>query len=137
MKCKMVIDTNVLVSYLLSTKKRTAVREVMDSVLSGEVAVVVSEAIFKEYKDVLSREKFGFSAEVVKVVLDFLRQNSITVETYDTGVELTDQDDLPFFEAYIAEKGPETFLVTGNTKHFPEWPYIVTPRQMVDVLKRR
>ena len=134
---KMVVDTNILVSYLLSTKKKTAVREVMDSILSGRAVAVASEEIFKEYEDVLAREKFGFSADVVKILLDFLRQNSIMVETYDTGVELDDQDDLPFFEAYLAETGPETFLVTGNVRHFPEWPYIVTPRQMVDVLKRK
>ena len=31
-------------------------------------------------------------------------------------------------------KEEETYLVTGNIKHFPDEPFIVTPRQMLDVL---
>jgi len=30
-------------------------------------------------------------------------------------------------------KEEETYLVTGNIKHFPDKPFIVTPRQMLDI----
>lgn len=30
-------------------------------------------------------------------------------------------------------KEEEAYLVTGNIKHFPDEPFIVTPRQMLDI----
>ena len=30
-------------------------------------------------------------------------------------------------------KEEEAYLVTGNIKHFPDKPFIVTPRQMLDI----
>ena len=31
-------------------------------------------------------------------------------------------------------KSEDAYLVTGNIRHFPEKPYIVTPRQMLDII---
>lgn len=134
MNCKAVVDTNVIVSYMMPREKKTAVSGFMKMVLSGELNSVTSREILEEYEEVLNREKFGFPKDAVTELLEFFRQNSIMAETWETGVELPDPDDLPFFEAYIAEQSPETFLVTGNQKHYPVWPYIVTPRQIVDYL---
>ncbi len=33
-------------------------------------------------------------------------------------------------------KREEAFLVTGNIKHFPAEPYIVTPREMLAILEK-
>ncbi len=134
MHCKAVIDTNVVVSSLLSKGKRTAVTDFIDMVLNGDILPVASKEIFNEYEEVLRRPKFNFSKNMVDDLIDFLRQNSIMADTWDIGMEFVDKSDLPFFEAYIAEQSPETFLVTGNIKHYPEWPYIVTPKEMLSFL---
>lgn len=31
----------------------------------------------------------------------------------------------------------DAYLVTGNIKHFPKKPFVVTPSQMVEILKER
>ena len=31
-------------------------------------------------------------------------------------------------------KTEDAFLVTGNIRHFPKAPYVVTPRQMIDII---
>ncbi len=31
-------------------------------------------------------------------------------------------------------KAEDAYLVTGNIKHFPTEPYVVTPRQMIDII---
>ncbi len=31
-------------------------------------------------------------------------------------------------------KERDAYLVTGNVKHFPEKPFVVTPRQMIDII---
>lgn len=33
-----------------------------------------------------------------------------------------------------ARKDEDAYLVTGNIKHFPSKPFVVTPRQMLDLI---
>ena len=54
MTCYAVIDTNVLVSSLLSKKDDSATVQVLGKVIIGEVIPVYSNVITKEYRKVLS-----------------------------------------------------------------------------------
>ena len=65
MICCAVIDTNVLVSALLSGKDDAATVQILGKVLSSEVIPVYSNVITKEYREVLSRKKFGFSGDMI------------------------------------------------------------------------
>lgn len=40
------------------------------------------------------------------------------------------------FYAIVMEKRKEeeAYLVTGNIKHFPQVPFVVTPKEMLDIL---
>lgn len=50
-------------------------------------------------------------------------------------IELPDPRDSVFYEVVMEERKEEdAYLVTGNIKHFPEKPFIVTPRQMLDII---
>ena len=43
--------------------------------------------------------------------------------------------DLPFYEVVMEKrKTDESYLVTGNQKHFPILPFIVSPKEMLDVM---
>ena len=42
--------------------------------------------------------------------------------------------DLPFYEAVLEKRDVNAYLVTGNIKHFPKEPFIVTPRELLDIL---
>ncbi len=53
-----VIDTNVLVSALISTNLATPPLVVIAHVYSGDITPVFNDEIIREYCDVLSREKF-------------------------------------------------------------------------------
>ena len=61
MICYAVIDTNVLVSALLSGRDDAATVQVVSRVISGGIIPVYSNTVTKEYREVLSRKKFGFS----------------------------------------------------------------------------
>ena len=43
-----------------------------------------------------------------------------------------DSKDIVFYE--VAMSKDDTYLVTGNTKHFPKKPFVVTPAEMVEIL---
>lgn len=57
MICYAVVDTNVLVSALLSSKEDTATVQVIGKVLTGEIIPVHSSVIIKEYREVLEKIK--------------------------------------------------------------------------------
>jgi predicted nucleic acid-binding protein len=58
MTCYAVIDTNVLVSALLSSHDDSATVLVVGKLFSGEVIPLFSDEIIKEYNEVLRRKNF-------------------------------------------------------------------------------
>ena len=132
-----VLDTNVLVSALLSSKVDAATVQVLERTLDGDLIPVFSDAILEEYEDVLHRRKFGFDHDAVRVLLGFIESRGLRVDPSSTGTLLPDMKDIPFYEVVMDAREDGAFLVTGNLKHFPSEPFIVTARQMLDILEAR
>lgn len=129
-----VIDTNILVSALLSKHDDAATVLIINRMISGEIIPVYSEEILKEYQDVLNRKKFKFDPGIVSYFISAIRLYGINVDPSPTGEILSDMKDLPFYEVVYEKKDDCTYLITGNLKHFPIRPYIVTARQMLDIM---
>ena len=126
MKCYAVIDTNVLVSALLAKHENSATVKVVNHLtvkvvnhlFDGTVIPVFSELILAEYGDVLRRKKFGFTPELVDTFLTELRNCGKLLQVTETGVILPDEKDVPFYEVVLESGTDDTYLVTGNIKHF-------------------
>lgn len=133
-----VIDTNVLVSALLSIRSNNPSNpwKVMNYVFSGDVIPVYSLEILVEYEDVLNRKKFHFDSGIVRKLIDEIRRLGISREAIETNEEFPDPDDAVFFEVAMSARAEneESFLVTGNVKHFPMNPIVTTPAQFVALL---
>lgn len=123
----------MLVSALLSGRDDSATVQVLGKVIVGEIIPVYSSVIAKEYRDVLSRKKFGFSNGTVEYLLSAIEKYGILVGPSPSGIILPDRKDLPFYDAVLEKRGDETYLVTGNIRHFPREPFIVTPREFLDI----
>ena len=136
MMCYAVIDTNVLVSDLLAKKSDSATVQVIERMIKGEIIPVYSNEIMNEYHEVLSRKKFKFSPELITFFLSAIEKFGILAEPSDTGITLPDMKDLPFYEVVMEKRDDNAYLVTGNLKHFPERDYIVTARQLLDILDK-
>ncbi len=134
MTCYAVIDTNVLVSSLLSKKDDSATVQVLGKVIIGEVIPVYSNVITKEYRKVLSRKKFDFSGDTIEYLLSAVEKYGILIDPSPSRIILPDMKDLPFYEAVLEKRDVNAYLVTGNIKHFPKEPFIVTPRELLDIL---
>ncbi len=137
MICYAVIDTNVLVSALLSSKDDAATVQVLGKMLNGEIIPVYSNVITKEYREVLSRNKFGFSAGMIDYLLSAIEKYGILVSPLPSGIVLPDMKDLPFYEVVLEKRDDGAYLVTGNIKHFPKEPFVVTPRELLDILDKK
>ena len=77
MICYAVIDTNVLVSALLSSSDDAATVQVVGRLLTGELIPVYSADIMNEYKDVLGRKKFDFSKDTINYLPSSIEKYSV------------------------------------------------------------
>ncbi len=133
MKYYVVIDTNVLVSAML--KWNSVPGNVLELTFNGPIIPLLNEAIVKEYREVLSRPKFHLTASIINDVLESIESKGIYVDAEPLEDELPDPKDRVFYEVVMEErKNEEAYLVTGNIKHFPTKPFIVTPREMIDII---
>jgi len=133
MKIFAVIDTNILVSALLSPKNDSATVKVVENIFNKKIIPVYSEEIFVEYHNVLHRKKFNFSAEIVDYMLEAVKSFGNLKNPAETEIILPDMKDLPFYKIIL--ENPEIYLVTGNIKHFPQTEKIITAREMINLLE--
>lgn len=136
MKCYAVIDTNVLVSALLSSHDDAATVQVVGRLFSGEVTPLFNEEILNEYNEVLRRKRFHFSEDAVRILIDVMEKFGEAVSPSPSGEILPDMKDLPFYEVVLEKRSDNAYLVTGNIRHFPQKPYVVTAREFLDILDR-
>lgn len=134
MVCYAVIDTNVLVSALLSSHDDAATVLIVEKIFYGEIIPLFSNEILKEYNEVLRRTKFHFSEAAVQMLLQTIQKYGEYVAPTPTGELLSDIKDLPFYEVVVEKQKDNAYLITGNMKHFPAKPFIVTAKEFLDIL---
>ena len=131
-----VIDTNVFVAALLTKNNDSATVKVYDAIADGLITPLYHMDILEEYAEVLSRPKFKFSKERISAVLDMIVKYGVEVFPKPTGEILIDMDDLIFYEVALEKRDDDSYLVTGNQKHYPVRDFIVTPSEMMDILNQ-
>ena len=135
MKFYAVIDTNVIVSSML--KRNSNPGMVFDLVQSGIIIPLLNEEIITEYINVLTRNKFEFDDVTVQETIDVLKANGIFLEREQTLEQFVDKSDIVFFEIVMSARSTmDAYLVTGNMKHYPIRNYIVTPREMIEIIEK-
>lgn len=125
---KIVLDTNVLVSGLLSPNGIPA--QILNLIQNKKVILLIDTRILSEYAEVLRRPKFKFKAEWINPVLDFIKMESEMVVPEPVYMDFPDPDDKMFWE--VAKTGNALYIVSGNTRHFPEDPMLVSPAEFFE-----
>ncbi len=121
---KVVLDTNILVSALLSPYGSPA--KVFDHVLNGSVVMCYDSRVIAEYQEVLVRPKFCFDKQAVRQVMNFIVNTGISVVPFPVADVFEDEDDKVFYEV---AKTAKAHLVTGNIRHFPSIPWVMEPQE--------
>ena len=105
-------------------------------VLFGQIVPLLNEEILDEYLDVLTRNKFGFKKDEAESLATELRNKAIFLDRMEADEVFPDPDDAVFFEIVLCGRSTmDAYLVTGNIKHYPVRSYVVTPRQMMDIIE--
>ena len=112
---KVVLDTNVLVSGLLTPFAPPG--EIVRLVVAGRLRLCLDARLMAEYVAVLHRPKFHFDVDAVATLLNFLMHTGHFVAAETLPHLLPDPDDQPFLEVALA--GQADCLITGNQRHFP------------------
>ena len=130
-----VIDTNVFVSAMLTHHSDSATVILYRKLLNGEMIPLYNKEILAEYKEVLSRPRFHIDLRKVDDILRAIRTYGILSERVQYLEAMPDETDRVFYEVTLSHK--EAYLVTGNQRHFPQAPIVVTPAQMLEILNEQ
>ncbi len=129
-----VIDTNVIVSALITKNPQSPPYVVLREVLDGRIIPLYHPDIIEEYIEVLSRNKFHLDPKTIQTVINSIVANGIKIDPKPTGEIFIDMDDLIFYEVAMEKRDDDAYIVTGNQKHYPVRDFIVTPSEMLDIL---
>lgn len=127
-----VFDTNVLVSSLMSRNEESPTVLLLDYVMDGSIVLLYNEDILAEYDEVLHREKFAFSDDRIAAVLEIVK-TGLSLQRTPSGELFPDADDAVFYEVALSKE--DSYVVTGNQKHFPQSPIVVTPAEMLKIVQ--
>ena len=136
MKYLVVIDTNVIVSALLSKHSDASTVQVINTLLDNKITPIINDEILAEYSDVLHRNKFHFPESTIQATLHYFQKYGIYADRLTTNELLPDPKDLVFYEVCMAKREEDSMLVTGNMKHFPAKPFIVTPNELLEIISK-
>ena len=129
-----VLDTNVLVSGLISAKGPPG--RVIDAVLARRLQIAFDDRILQEYKAVLARPKFQFKPADVTAFWEILPFQCHHVAMPVEGLQASDPDDTKFLE--VANATASKTLVAVNARQYPEKSrgdvVILTPAEAFDCI---
>ena len=133
MKYFVVINTNVLVSAVL--KNNSIPGTIIELAFNGKIIPVLNKEIESEYRNVLLRPKFHLTTDIVNDIVNEFKQKGLYINETHIDIELPNPKDVVFYEVVMEQRSlTSAWLVTGNIKHFPNETFIVTPRQMLDII---
>lgn len=127
-----VLDTNVVVSAMLTHNPESPTRCLLEKVRDGQIIPMISESILDEYIEVLARPKFRFNTSRVFEVRELFNCRGVRYKPLSHCLDFIDPDDQVFYETYLERD--DAYLVTGNLKHYPSEPRIILPADMLRII---
>lgn len=128
-----VIDTNVIVSALITKNPNTATTRVLELALMGEIVPLYDQDVLDEYLEVLTRKKFKLKEDSIQYIIKTITINGIDTLRTSFLEDMPDEDDRVFYELSLSE--PDSLLITGNSKHFPRTPRVVSPSEFLRIIE--
>lgn len=132
MKYCAVIDTNVLVSFLLTKNMESSVVKVIELVKNEIIVPLLHTEILEEYKEVLSRDYLKIDDSYVTDLMETITKLGVFCDRKEAIGSFPDPDDIVFYEVSLSVE--DSYLITGNLKHFPRNGHVVTPAEMLQII---
>jgi putative PIN family toxin of toxin-antitoxin system len=123
---RVVIDTNVIISTTISPNGNPA--QIMNLVSYMELQLFYSSEILDEYSKVLAYKKLKIPTKTQIKVIESIKKLGTMIVPTTSAIPLPDESDRIFYDT-ARESG--AILITGNIKHYPEEPFIMTPAEFM------
>jgi len=127
-KRRIVIDTNVFASALMSPGGKPD--KIYRMFLLGELSLVFNDYILSEYKSVFYRPHLRISQKDADIMVASILQYGENIQPPTSTSEMPDEDDRIFYDT---AKYAGACLITGNLKHYPNEPHILSPAQFLEL----
>jgi putative PIN family toxin of toxin-antitoxin system len=127
-----VLDTNILVSSLLKPGGNPT--KLIELMSEEKIVPYYDRRIWAEYYDVLWRPNLKLPTPENAMLLEIVEWFGIHVVALPCDKAMIDESDRPFYET---AKTANAYLVTGNVKHFPDEPFIVSPSKFLELFEAR
>ena len=125
---RVVIDTNILVSALMSPNGKPD--KIYRMFLSGELNLVFNYKILAEYKDVFYRPHLSISPTDADIMIASILQFGENIQPQPSTEKMVDEEDRVFYDT---AKYAGAYLITGNLKHYPNEPHILNPAAFLEL----
>ena len=125
---KVVLDTNVLVSALWTPAGNAST--IVSLIITGRIVPCFDHHILNEYRAVLRRPKLAFPLNQVDELIAEITGRGITVTVSPSVFAMQDESDRKFYDT---AKFCEAYLVTGNSRHYPEESFITNPARFLEM----
>lgn len=132
-----IIDTNVIVSGLLTSDQGAPTAAILDGVLTGEIRALLSVDLLAEYRSVLLRPRIrsrhGLDEHQVDTILTAIAENAVVCDPVEPPSAPPDRGDLHLWSMLAAR--PDAILVNGDqtlVDSSPGWATVVTARAFIE-----
>ena len=129
---KIVVDTNVMISAILSPRGNAA--KIINIIADNEeIKLFYSAEIMAEYREVLSRKRLNIDPKKRAAYIEAIKDAGIEVEPAASDISLPDESDRIFYDVALKTGA---ILITGNKKHYPDETFIKLPAEFLRLLDK-
>ena len=128
-----VIDTSVLVAAVKTKKSDSSTSQILSLVFAGVIKPLVSKEILTEYRGILNLPVLELDSDKVADVLEKFSEDGLYPGRTPSEDVFPDETDRIFYEISLSVE--ESHVVTNNVKHFPKSVRVVTPSEMLMLLR--
>jgi putative PIN family toxin of toxin-antitoxin system len=127
---RLVLDTYIVVSALINPRGKPS--QILKLVLGRGAELCYNSVILNEYETVMLRPKFSnkIDSGIIRCFIDLIRSIGFPFDPIQSNIKLPDESDRIFYDTAM---GTGSVLVSGNLRHYPKKPFIMSP---ADFLKQ-
>lgn len=128
---KIVLDTNIIISAVLTPTGNPA-KIIALTRANHKIQLYYNDDILAEYSDVMSRPRLNISAEIQHRIVNAITKSGLQFKPAVSDISLPDESDRIFYDT---AKQSGAILITGNLKHYPPEPFVMSPADFLKSLE--
>ena len=128
---QLVIDTNIIISAFINPNGTPS--QIIKLILRRKADLIYNSSILIEYEKVALRPKFSkvINPDTIRRFLYLIKSIGRSYDPIPGKERMLDESDRIFYDT---AKASSSFLITGNLRHFPKEPFIISPANFLKLI---